>query len=177
MICPEAEHRRQVFAERHSGAASCVAHICNCDARGRCRISELNELFDSGCLCRTVGPIHFHHYRQYSFVDSSPQHALIIEQSPLHGKAEMTAENVVHFTWKRHLQESHFPLVFGFDELTEFCFPLRHCVDRNKIVNKFIFAIAAAAGMFESWIRHEVAEIRTDQHGPECLVAIVQRQV
>ena len=45
-------------------------------------------------------------------------------------------------------------------------------------MNRLIFTTAAAAsGTFESRIRHHVAKTRTNERGPECLVAIGLRQV
>jgi len=78
-------------------------------------------------------PLHFAPYPHYRFVDSGLQHALILEQSHSHGKVEITAEDVIDFTQKRRLQESHFPLVFEFNELTQFRFPLRHRVARIEV--------------------------------------------
>ena len=112
MICLEAKYRCQVFAKSHVGSALHVVCIYNLDMPDRRIIFEFNHT------------IHFAHYPVYSFIDSGPQHILILEQSRSHGKAVITAKDVMHFIRKQHLQESHFTLVLEFDEVIQFRFPL-----------------------------------------------------
>jgi len=73
-------------------------------------------------------PLHFAHYQVYGIIGSGSQHSHDGGHYASHGKVETIAVNAVHFTGKLHLQESHFPLVFEFDEFIKFHFPLRHLV-------------------------------------------------